>query len=513
MSEPNANFALLLDGTCRRYPERTALTHAGRSLTYAEFAKLVDAGAAALRLQGGGPGRSVGLWLPNSPAYVTAFFATLWIGGTVAPLGSLLRPREVRQRLEIARPPVLVTTHAMAAQLNDAGTRVLAIDLSGDDLEGAGSVGPVVPRAAADGAVLVFTSGTTGVAKAAELTHGGLAWNTRALIDAFALTPEDVQLAAAPLSHVLGMTAVMCATLASGGALALMERFEPQAALALIEQTRTTGVMGAPPMFIALVREARQSGRAPAFRFAQVGGAALASEVGRSVEETFGCAVREGDGMSEVGGAITVTALHATPKPHSVGSRLPGSELRVVDVADRVALPPGERGEVQVRSPSAMRGYLGEPEATRAVLDEEGWLSTGDIGYLDGDGFLFLVDRGKELIIRSGYNVYPREVEDVLFGLPGVLEAAVLGVPHEEYGEEIVALVVAKGEGLDPEAVKAFAREHLAAYKYPRHVLVVDELPKGPTGKVSKRDIDRAAVIARLPPGHAKSISSGPRRP
>ena len=452
------------------------------------------------------------MWLPNSPGYVAAFFATLWIGGTVAPLGSLLRPREVRQRLELARPAVLVTTPAMAAGLDFAGTPVLAIDPAGDDLKGAGSVGPVVPCSGDDDAVLIFTSGTTGVAKAAELTHGGLAWNTRALVDAFALTPEDVQLAAAPLSHVLGMTAIMCATLVSGGALALMERFEPRAALALMGQTHTTGVMGAPPMFVALVREARQAGRAPRFRFAQVGGAALASEVARSVEETFGCAVREGYGMSEVGGAISVTALHAKPKRHSVGSPLPGSELRIVDLADRVIMPPGQRGEVQVRSPSVMRGYLGDPESTGAVLDDEGWLSTGDIGYLDVDGYLFLVDRRKELIIRSGYNVYPREVEDVLSNLPGVLEAAVLGVPHEEYGEEIVALVVADGDGLDPEVVKALACEHLAAYKYPRHVLVVDELPKGPSGKVSKRDIDRAAVLARLPPWHAKRVSSDPHR-
>src|SRR6185312_3562398 len=215
--------------------------------------------------------------------------------------------------------------------------------------------------------------------------------------------------------------------------------------------------------------------------------------------ETFGCVAREGYGMSEVGGAISVMPIDAAPRPGSAGPALPGSELRVVDVGSGARLPVGERGEVQVRSPSAMRGYRGDAATTRMVVDPEGWLATGDIGYLDQGGYLFLVDRKKELIIRSGYNVYPREVEDVLCACPGVLEAAVVGIPDEEHGEEVVALVVpAPGGDLDREAVKAFARQRLAAYKYPRHVVVVSELPRGPTGKVSKHQIDRAALRARL---------------
>ena len=203
--------------------------------------------------------------------------------------------------------------------------------------------------------------------------------------------------------------------------------------------------------------------------------------------------------MSEVGGGITLTPVATPPRAGSVGPALPASELRILDLATGAPLPVGERGEVAVRSPSVMRGYRGQGEATRAVIDRDGWLSTGDIGYLDRDGYLVLVDRKKELIIRSGYNVYPREVEEVLFSCPGVLEAAVVGVPDDDHGEEVVALVVpAQQGGLDPEAVKAFARERLAAYKYPRHVFVVTELPKGPTGKISKRDIDRGALRARL---------------
>jgi long-chain acyl-CoA synthetase len=313
------------------------------------------------------------------------------------------------------------------------------------------------------------------------------------------MTPEDVQLAVAPLSHVLGMSGVMNASLLSGAAIALMDRFDAAAALALIRRTRTTGVMGAPPMFAALVREARRVGPAPRLRFAMTGGAVLATQLASAVEETFGCALRDGYGMSEVGGGITLTPIASPTRAGSVGPALPGSELRILDLTTGAALPIGERGEVAVRSPSVMRGYRGQSDATRAAVDRDGWLSTGDVGYLDRDNYLFLVDRKKELIIRSGYNVYPREVEEVLSSCPGVLEAAVLGLPDDDHGEEVVALVVAEQQGgLDPEAVKAFARERLAAYKYPRHVVVVTELPKGPTGKISKRDIDRQALRARL---------------
>ena len=374
--------------------------------------------------------------------------------------------------------------------------RVLAVDPTSVEVDPGSRIVPVL-RAADDVAVLVFTSGTAGDAKAAELTHSGIAWNAEALAGGLAMTAEDVQLAVAPLSHVLGMSGVMNASLLSGAAIALMDRFDAEAALDIIRRTRTSGVMGAPPMFAALVREARRAGVAPRLRFAMAGGAALANELAQAVDETFGCALRDGYGMSEVGGGITLTAL--PPRPRSVGPALPGSELRIVDLATGAPLPVGERGEVAIRSPSVMRGYRGHGEATRAVVDRDGWLSTGDVGYLDPDGYLFLVDRKKDLIIRSGYNVYLREVEEVLFSCPGVLEAAVVGVPDDEHGEEVVALVVpAQQGGLDPEAVKQFARERLAAYKYPRHVLVVTELPKGPTGKISTRQIDRQALRARL---------------
>jgi long-chain acyl-CoA synthetase len=499
MQDTYGNFALLVQATCERSPERPALFHRGAWISYGDLARQIDAWAGALQAAGAGPGRCVAIWLPNSPAFVAVFVATLRLGAVVAPLGILLAPREVKQRLEVGAVAVLVTTPELASALGDVGARVLAVaptGLGGDAPSAAPAPPAPIARRGDDVAVLIFTSGTTGDAKAAELTHGGIAWNARALAHTFALTADDVQLAAAPLSHVLGMTSVMNASLVTGGAVALMERFEASAAFSLLGSAGITGVVGAPPMFVALLREAQAAGSAPRLRFAMAGGAALANEIARAVEATFRCALREGYGMSEVGGGITGAPVTSARKPHSVGPAFPGSEIRIVDAATRAPLAAGERGEVQVRSPSVMRGYRSDDEATRAVVDRDGWLSTGDIGYVDDEGSLFLVDRKKDLIIRSGYNVYPGEVEEVLFACPGVLEAAVVGVPDEEHGEEVVALIVPARDGVDPETVKAFARERLAAYKYPRRVVIVKDLPKGPTGKVSKRSIDLAALIA-----------------
>lgn len=504
MQQTDGNFALLVQATCERVPERAALFYRGRWTSYRELGRHIDAWVEALRAAGAAPGCCVSLWLPNSPAFVAAFIATLRLGAVVAPLGVLLKSREVRARLALAGAAVLVTTPALAGELaHDGGgepCRVLAVDAAGLEVTGGATKSGAVPRSRDDVAVLIFTSGTTGAARAVELTHGGIAWNAHALAQAFAMTADDVQLAAAPLSHVLAMTGVMNASLLTGGALVLVERFEAPVAFSLLASTGITGLLGAPPMFVSLLREAQAAPVAPRLRFAMAGGAALATTVARDIEETFQCTLREGYGMSEVGGGIAGAPLDRPRKSQSVGPAFPGSELRIVELGTRTVLPLGARGEVQVRSPSVMRGYRGEEDATQAALDGEGWLSTGDVGYLDEDGYLFLVDRKKDLIIRSGYNVYPGEVEEVLLAYPGVLEAAVLGVPDDEVGEEVVALVVPaqQAETLEPEAVKTYAREHLAAYKYPRRVIVVKELPKGPTGKVSKRDIDRTLLRAPL---------------
>src|SRR5450631_4875731 len=244
MSNTDRNFARLVEETSAREPDRPALLAGNEVISYGELAGRIDAFADALRRRGAGPGRSVAIWLPNSPAFVEAFFAVLRLGATVAPLGALLRPREVRERLQVADPSVLVTTAALADALGAGNVSVLVVDPTGSGVPEAKHE-LRVRRAPDDVAVLIFTSGTTGKAKAAELSHAGIEWNARTFIDAFALGPHDVQLAAAPFSHVLGMTCIMNGTLVSGGALALVDRFDPAAALALMVKTGTTLAMGA----------------------------------------------------------------------------------------------------------------------------------------------------------------------------------------------------------------------------------------------------------------------------
>jgi len=446
-------------------PGRTALVAGGRRVRYDELHELTLRWARAIRDRGASPGDCVALVLPNGPDYVAAYFATLALGATVVPLNVLLAPPEVDARVE--RAGAVVTVRA------------------GDEP----AAKPLDPEPAdTEVAVLLYTSGTTGGAKGAELTHAGLLWNAQGIVDSFRLGPGDVQLAAAPLTHVLGMTGIMNATLLTGGTIALMERFDAAAAYALMLDAGVTGVMGAPPMFTALGIEAGRTTERPPLRFAHIGGAPLPAEVARATRATFGCAVCEGYGMTEVGGGIAVTTVDMEPRVGAVGRPFATTEVRI-DVLD------GATGEVLVRSPSVMRGYRDEPDATAAALDPEGWFATGDIGRLDGDGYLFLVDRKKELIIRGGYNVYPREVEEALYAHPDVLEAAVVGVPDDAVGEEVVALVTPRpGAAPDAAALQAWAKERVAAYKYPRRIVFVDELPKGPTGKILKRAIDRSVL-------------------
>jgi long-chain acyl-CoA synthetase len=278
----------------------------------------------------------------------------------------------------------------------------------------------------------------------------------------------------------------------------VVERFDAPATLETMRRTGTTVLLGVPTMCILLLAEAREGGAVPPLRVAHVGGAPLPAEVADEFERVFGARVAEGYGLTELSGIATTFGLGRTRKPGSVGAPVGETELRIVDLEGRVCAP-NDAGEVQFRGPSVVPGYWRDERASAEALSPDGWLATGDIGRVDDDGDLFLVDRKKELIIRGGYNVYPREVEEALHAHPGILEVAVVGVPHATLGEEVAALVVPRvGVELDPDEVREFARERVAAYKYPRVVAVVDELPRTPTGKVMKRAIDREALTRRL---------------
>ncbi len=464
------NLARILTDGAAVHGDRPALWFDGAALSYAELDRRAAVAARELRERGVGAGDRVAIKLPNSPAFLAAYFGALRLGAVVVPLNPLLAPPEIAERVASSTPAVFVDE-----ELPTAGE----------------AAGEVVDRHDTDPAVILFTSGTSGRPKGAILTHGGILAAARNAADAMAFTEDDVVLGAAPFSHVLGQSTGILSTLLAGAAVSVVGRFEPEQTLATMTRTGTTILLGVPTMCIALCQAARSADELPPVRIAHVGGAAVPVEVARDFERIFAGDVYEGYGLTELSGIATTYTVGQERKPGSVGMPLGGTDMRIHD--------PDERGvgEVQFRGPSVIPGYWADDEATSEAIDADGWLATGDMGYVDEEGYLFLVDRKKELIIRGGYNVYPREVEEALYAHPDVLEAAVVGFPHETLGEEVAALVVRRpGTTLDVEDLQAWARERVAAYKYPRRIVFVDELPKGPTGKILKRAIDRSALVS-----------------
>ena len=492
----NENLACILSEPSHD-PSATALIHAGAASSYATLRSQAGSAAAGLTAAGVHAGDRVAIALPNAPSFVAAYFGALWIGAVAVPINILLRPREIGERLEAVSPAALVFGEEQEQEL---GPLAAARGLPGVTLGGslADDGVPPVQRRGSDAAVILFTSGTSGVSKGAVLTHGSIAAASRNAAAALGFGPRDVVLGAAPFSHVLGQSTGLIATLMTGGAVAIVPRFEPAATLAQMTETGTTVLLGVPTMCISLCEAARNEVKLPPLRLAHIGGAPVPVEVTRVFEETFGAAVYEGYGLTEISGIATTYREGQLRKPGSVGLPLGDTELRIVS-AEGVPVAAGEVGEVQFRGTSVIPGYWRGAGTAVTPVSADGWLSTGDLGYLDGDGYLFLVDRLKEMIIRNGYNVYPREVEEVLYSHPDVLEVVVIGVPDSKLGEEVVALVRPRpGAGCDTDAIREWTRERVAAYKYPRHVVVVEALPTGPTGKILKREIDRDALAREL---------------
>ncbi len=346
-----------------------------------------------------------------------------------------------------------------------------------------------VDRADDDAAVIIYTSGTTGTPKGAALTHANLAAGAAVARDLVDAGPDHVGLATLPLFHVFGMNSVMNVTVLARGLLTLLPRFEPGKALEIIARDKVTSFAGVPTMYTALLNHPeRESFDTATVELCVSGGSALPVEVLRGFDEAFGAKVLEGYGLSETTGMGTFNQRDRERKPGSIGQPVGGTEIRLVD-GDDTDVAAGEPGELVMRGPFVMSGYWDRDEATAEVM-RGGWLHTGDIATVDEQGYYFIVDRKKDLIIRGGYNVYPREIEEQLYEHPAVLEAAVLGIPHEELGEEVGAAVALKeGESVEPDELRAFVKDRVAAYKYPRVVWIVDELPKGPTGKILKREI------------------------
>ncbi|MFJ9543961.1 long-chain fatty acid--CoA ligase [Streptomyces sp. NPDC101225] len=500
-----SNLALNLYRTAQSSPDRVALRIDKAEVSYAELGHATSCMARTLLDAGVRPGDAVGLMLPNVPHFAVAYHAILQVGAIVVPMNVLLKEREVAHALNDSGAGLIVVWADYAAQA-EAGARAAgaAVHVVGPEdfqrllEEDAPSV-PVQERADGDTAVLIYTSGTTGIPKGAEITHHGIRTATRVLRDIYRISSSDVLLATLPLFHAYGQVSVMNAAILAGAEIVMMPRFQPDEALALIERHRISVFQGVPTMFNSMTRsENAEKVDTSSLRCCVSGGSSIPPEVLRSFQDAFGdVPVLEGYGLSETS---AITAIGRLDRPHKVGSvgfPIEGVEVKITDDSG-TDVPAGTRGEILVRGWNVVPRYHNMPEATAEAI-RDGWLYTGDIGLVDDDGYVFITGRKKEMIIRGGYNVYPREIEDVLHQHPAVREAAVIGIPDELFGEEVAAAIVLHEgfEDLDLGTIRDFVKERVAAYRYPRHLWTVDALPRNPSGKILKREIRPPKSVGR----------------
>jgi long-chain acyl-CoA synthetase len=489
------NLATILTDSAEREPDNTALKLDDFEVSYAQLDDASARVAAVLASKGLSPGDRVGIMLPNVPYFASCYYGVLRAGGVVVPMNVLLKRREVAFYLNDPGAKLLFAWEGFAqdaeAGAQDAGAECVLVT-PGQFEQLLATVEPareVFDAQDSDTAVILYTSGTTGTPKGAELTHANLKRNCEIARGLFDLGSGAVTLGALPLFHSFGQSCAMNATVRGGGILTLLPRFDPVKALEIIQRDRVTVFEGVPTMYGAILHVAdRESYDTSTLEICASGGAAMPVELMRGFERAFNCKVLEGYGLSETSPIASFNHPDRERKPGSIGTPIDGVEMKLVDDDDN-DVAPGEPGEIAIRGHNVMKGYWNKPEATAEAI-RNGWFHTGDIAKVDEDGYYFIVDRKKDMIIRGGYNIYPREIEEVLYEHPAVREAAVLAVPHAELGEEVGAAVALKdGADATAEELRDYVKGQVAAYKYPRQVWFVDELPKGPTGKILKREI------------------------
>ncbi|MET9735708.1 long-chain fatty acid--CoA ligase [Streptomyces sp. NPDC006458] len=489
-----ANLAEFLVETARRQPERPALRFGGQVITYAELEEASARAATLLRAEGVRPGHRVALMLPNVPQFVVLYYGVLRAGAVVVPMNPLLKARETAYHLADSGAEVLWEWHQAPGEgaqgAADAGVRHFAVEPAAfaELLSGHEPLAETAPTDGDDVAVLLYTSGTTGRPKGAALTHAGLRHNTEVnMTEVQHMTPDDVVVGCLPLFHIFGQICTMSVALSSGASLTLIPRFEAQAVLDAIARDGATVFEGVPTMYAALLQHPSEAD-VSTLRMCVSGGASLPVEILHGFERRFGCAVLEGFGMSETSPVVTFNHPDRPRKAGSIGTPIKDVEVRLLDDKGQ-DVAPGEIGELSVRGPNVMKGYWNRPQETAETV-QDGWLRSGDLARQDEDGYFYIVDRKKDMIIRGGYNVYPREIEEVLHEHPAVALAAVVGTAHPSLGEEIAAAVVLRpGAEATPDELREFVKDRVAAYKYPREVWLVDQLPTGPSGKILKREI------------------------
>jgi long-chain acyl-CoA synthetase len=506
------NLAALLSDTATEYPDRTAIVLGGTRLSYRQVEGASSQVANLLAMSGVRPGDTVALTCPNLPYFAIVYYGILKAGAAVVPLNVLFKPREIAYHLADSKAKVYLAFEgtpelpmgAWAQEGFDATESCESLFLIKAD--------PAAPLPWADQspafetidaddddvAVLLYTSGTTGRPKGAELRHRNMRDNALIAKDLFGADVDrpDTFLGVLPMFHSFGQTVVQNTAFAFGGTMVLLPRFDPKAALATMAAENVTFFAGVPTMYWALLAALDDTVDvellARNLRIAAAGGSPLPVEIHRQFQDRFGVTILEGYGLSETSPIASFSIFGQPPVVGSIGVPIPGVQMKLIE-PDWTDVPddPAAIGEIAIKGHNVMKGYHDNPEATETAI-QDGWFRTGDLGRKDDKGFFYIVDRSKDMIIRGGFNVYPREIEETMLTHPAVSLAAVIGVPDDENGEEIKAFVIRNdGDATTEDELVAWCADQMAAYKYPRSVQFVDALPMTATGKILKRELPR----------------------
>jgi long-chain acyl-CoA synthetase len=489
------NLASILTETASRHGDRTALKLDDNEISYTQLEEASARAAGLIRAKGVEPGERVAVMLPNVPYFAILYFGILRAGAVVVPLNPRYGESEVAYHLGDSEAKLLFAWH----QFSDAAEKgagehdieMIPVEPGKFEevLKDAEPYSDVQGREEDDAAVILYTSGTTGTPKGAVLTHGNVAKSTAVATTLVDLSEDDVILGALPFFHVFGQACGLNSAAKLGASVSLIPKFDPKATLEAIQRDGVTVFEGVPTMYSAVLNfDERDSYDTSSLRVGIAGGQAMPVEVMEKFEKAFDIEVLEGYGLSETC-AVGTFNYPGKRKPGSIGKPVEGIEVKIVD-DDRNEVSQGEIGEIAIKGANVMREYWNKPEETEEDL-REGWFHTGDMGHIDEDGYVFIDDRKKDMIIRGGENVYPREIEEVLYQHDGIEEVAVIGVEHERLGEEVAAAVVLKEkDSVSADELREFALDKLAKYKCPSKIWFLDELPKGPTGKILKREIE-----------------------
>ncbi len=515
------NLATILDETAATYPDETAIVFRDFRFNYATVNAMANQVANGLVKAGIKPGDHVALSCPNVPYFPVVYYGILKAGAVFVPLNVLLREREIEYHLKDSESvayiafegteelPLAGLAHSAFNKVDSCKDFWLIPTMPGGDspIEGVPSFGELtgehpptfdtVQRGADDTCLIIYTSGTTGQPKGAELTHSNMMMNLLVNERMLSCGPGDVNTGILPLFHSFGISGMNVA-IKTGAAVVLLPRFDAEAVLTMLQDEGITLFAGVPTMYWDLLNYPKLQDFdlekiKSTLRIGISGGAAMPVEVMKQFEEVFGTPILEGYGLSETSPTASFNREDKPRKVGSIGLPVWGVDMMIVD-DDMKEQPIGEKGEIVIRGHNVMKGYFNRPEANEEAF-RGGWFHSGDVGFKDEDGYFFIVDRTKDMVIRGGFNVYPRELEEILITHPAISLAAVIGVPHEELGEDVKAYVILKdGQSATPDELRAWGKEQFAAYKYPRSVEIVDALPMGPTGKILKTELRKMAT-------------------